>query len=143
MRMGEGRAQTDGVRRLRQLAAGEAYRVPELAGLTATVSQPGLANFAIRGIVSTVGAPTTGIYLDDTSLTKRANAGASQNNGAPIPILFDLERIEVLKGPQGTLYGESSLGGNVRLITKAPEFDGDHFSVTSDFGMTAGFIASK
>ncbi len=80
----------------------------------------GVGSFAIRGIVSTVGAPTTGVYLDDTSLTKRANAGASQNNGSPIPILFDLERIEVLKGPQGTLYGSSSEGGTIRFITPAP-----------------------
>jgi outer membrane receptor protein involved in Fe transport len=81
---------------------------------------PGIATFSIRGIVGGTGAATTGVYLDDTSLTKRANNGVSQNNGAPVPVLFDLERVEVLKGPQGTLYGGSSQGGTVRFITPAP-----------------------
>ncbi len=45
------------------------------------------------------GSATTGIYLDDTNLAKRANNGVNQNNGAPTPLLFDLERVEVLKGP--------------------------------------------
>ncbi len=80
----------------------------------------GVGTFGIRGIVATVGAATTGVYLDDTSLTKRANAGGSQINGAPIPILFDLDRVEILKGPQGTLYGGSSEGGTVRFITPTP-----------------------
>ncbi len=88
------------------------------AGTPSTGS--GVGTFGIRGIVATVGAATTGVYLDDTSITKRANSGGSQINGAPIPILFDLDRVEVLKGPQGTLYGGSSEGGTVRFITPTP-----------------------
>ena len=79
-------------------------------------STPGIGTFAIRGIVGGTGAATTGVYLDDVSLTKRANNGVQQNNGAPLPALFDLERVEVLKGPQGTLYGGSSEGGTVRKL---------------------------
>jgi outer membrane receptor protein involved in Fe transport len=79
-----------------------------------------LATFSVRGVVGGTGAATTGVYLDDTNLTKRANGGVAQQNGAPVPLLYDLDRVEVLKGPQGTLYGGSSEGGTVRYITPSP-----------------------
>ena len=78
---------------------------------------------AIRGISANTGAATTGVYLDDTPLTKRQVSGSGGNtngNGTPVPPLFDLERVEVLRGPQGTLYGGSSEGGTLRFITPTP-----------------------
>jgi iron complex outermembrane recepter protein len=88
----------------------------------ATVANPGggQQTFSIRGIVGGNGAATTSVYLDDTNITKRSNGGVAQNNGVVVPLLYDLARVEVLKGPQGTLYGGSSQGGTVRYITPAP-----------------------
>ena len=60
-------------------------------------------------------SPTVGCYLDDVPLT--GPAGAQNGHVIIDPSLYDLNRIEVLRGPQGTLYGASSMGGTVRLIT--------------------------
>jgi iron complex outermembrane receptor protein len=85
---------------------------------------------AIRGITGqnlfgTAGA--TGFYIDDTPVP-----------GSVDPRVLDIDNIEVLKGPQGTLFGESSLGGNVRLITKKPNLEKDEFSFTTQAGITSG-----
>ena len=85
---------------------------------------------AIRGITGqnlfgTAGA--TGFYIDDTPLP-----------GSVDPRILDIDNIEVLKGPQGTLYGESSLGGNIRLVTKQPSLTGNSFSYSADAGVTSG-----
>ncbi len=78
-----------------------------------------LTNIEIRGIQSRTSAPTTGIYLDDTPLGGRANNVNIGVNGA-YPQVFDLDRVEVLRGPQGTLFGASSEGGAVRFLTRQP-----------------------
>jgi iron complex outermembrane receptor protein len=85
---------------------------------------------AIRGITGqnlygTAGA--TGFYIDDTPVP-----------GSVDPRVLDIDNIEVLKGPQGTLFGASSLGGNVRLITKKPNVDKNEFSFMTEAGITSG-----
>jgi iron complex outermembrane receptor protein len=75
------------------------------------------SDISIRGIDSAAGAATTGIYVDDTPIqTRHLNFGTVN----PYPALFDLDRVEVLKGPQGTLFGAGSEGGTVRFITPEP-----------------------
>lgn len=72
-------------------------------------------NISIRGISSTVGAATTGIYVDDTPIQVRALSNATTDI---FPQIFDLDRVEVLRGPQGTLFGAGAEGGVVRFITR-------------------------
>ncbi len=92
-----------------------AARIP---GVTLNSAGPGRSSYSIRGIASIGGnAPTTGLYVDETPILPSGGDGAN----ASIDVdLFDLARIEVLRGPQGTLYGASSMGGTVRLITNQP-----------------------
>jgi iron complex outermembrane receptor protein len=78
----------------------------------------GIGGNAIGGTSGS--APTTGVYIDDVALQKRNTNGTQTGSGTPTPILYDLDRIEVLRGPQGTLYGGSSEGGTLRFITPTP-----------------------
>ena len=75
-------------------------------------------NISIRGINSTIGTSTTGIYLDDIPLQTRVASLSYWGN--PYPAVFDLDRIEVERGPQGTLFGAGAEGGAVRFITPDP-----------------------
>jgi len=81
---------------------------------------PGTTELQMRGMQSGGGQmPTVGFYLDEVPVTPAAQS----NNGKVVidPNLFDLNRVEVLRGPQGTLYGSGSMGGTVRLITNQPD----------------------
>jgi iron complex outermembrane recepter protein len=74
-------------------------------------------NISVRGIASSAGADTTGVYIDETPIhIRRFGIGAASG----LPAVFDLERVEVLRGPQGTLFGAGSQGGTVRYITPQP-----------------------
>jgi outer membrane receptor protein involved in Fe transport len=74
-------------------------------------------DISIRGVNSSAGDATTGIYIDDTPIQLRSLGFGSDNT---LPSVFDLERVEVLRGPQGTLFGAGSEGGTVRYITPQP-----------------------
>jgi outer membrane receptor protein involved in Fe transport len=77
------------------------------------------STISIRGISSGAGASTTGIYIDDTPIqVRQLGAGGAAFNS--FPQVFDLDRVEILRGPQGTLFGAGSEGGTVRFITPQP-----------------------
>ncbi|MGA3157769.1 MAG: TonB-dependent receptor [Steroidobacteraceae bacterium] len=85
---------------------------------------------AIRGITGqnlTGTAGATGFYIDDTPVP-----------GSVDPRVLDIDNIEILKGPQGTLYGESSLGGNVKLVTKQPDLNENGYGYMAEAGLTSG-----
>ncbi|MBW2369999.1 MAG: TonB-dependent receptor, partial [Deltaproteobacteria bacterium] len=82
-------------------------------GLEVTSGGPGNKKIVIRGINSFAGAALVSQYLNEIPIT-----GDSATNFDVRT--YDLERVEFLKGPQGTLYGEGSMGGTVRMITRKP-----------------------
>jgi iron complex outermembrane recepter protein len=93
------------------------------------------SDISIRGIDSTAGASTTGIYIDDTPIQTRHLQFGTVN---PYPALFDLERVEVLKGPQGTLFGAGSEGGTIRFITPEPSLTNYQVYARGEFGQIEG-----
>jgi len=86
-----------------------AVRVPNLAMAYEADGRFDSSSPSIRGVF---GVGTTGFYIDDT-----------QVNSSILPRVVDLERIEVLRGPQGTLYGARSMGGTIRMITNKAKID--------------------
>ncbi len=99
------------------------------------VDTSGTNNISIRGIASSGGAGTTGIYIDDTPIQMRALAF---NPDEAVPKSFDVERVEVLRGPQGTLFGAGSMGGTVRYITTQPSLHKSSIYSRSEVSFTAG-----
>jgi len=99
------------------------------------IDNSGTNNIAIRGIASTGGAGTTGIYLDDTPIQMRALAF---NPDEALPKSFDLDRVEVLRGPQGTLFGAGSEGGTVRYITTQPSLTASSIYSRDEISYTEG-----
>jgi iron complex outermembrane recepter protein len=100
-----------------------------------SVSPDGTSVIAIRGISSSGGAGTTGIYIDDVPIQVRNLAGNTPNTLLKI---FDLDRIEVLRGPQGTLFGSGSEGGTVRYITTQPNLRQTEGRAKVETSFTAG-----
>lgn len=95
-----------------------------IPGLSYSGTEPGQSNYSIRGVSTGASSPTTGLYLDDVSVLSIA----TNFSGASDLPLFDLDRVEVLKGPQGTLYGGSAMGGAIKYVTRQPDLD--HFGVS-------------
>jgi iron complex outermembrane receptor protein len=90
--------------------------------LSVTSSGPGSNNLVIRGISSSAGsAATVGYYLDDVPISASSNAALLSTRGVIDPALFDVERVEVLRGPQGTIYGSSSMGGTIKYVSVQPD----------------------
>ena len=112
------------------LARTHSVRLEDLAayvpGLNLTTTRPGETQIILRGI--TTGSPissTVATYIDETafgSSTAQALAGYLSPDLDP----SDIQRIEVLRGPQGTLYGASSLGGLVKYVTQGPDLKAIH-----------------
>src|SRR5258707_8889311 len=110
-------------------------------GVNYTDAGRGRSLLTFRGI-STVGLPgnlqqTVEIYVDEFPLTDRFSAWTS-----PDISTFDIERVEVLRGPQGTLFGSGALGGAVRIITNKPDATTFHAKIEVGGATTDGGAGS-
>jgi iron complex outermembrane recepter protein len=95
---------------------------------------PGTSNIEVRGISSAAGAATVGIYLGDVSLT----VGNVYTMGTMEPKFFDIDRVEVLRGPQATLYGASSMGGTIKFVPNEPDLKEREFTTYADVSALKG-----
>lgn len=103
-------------------------------GQSAVLYGTGQTAISIRGVDSQSGIPTTGVYIDDTPIQTRV--GVSPSLGNAYPQIFDLERVEVLRGPQGTLFGSGSVGGAIRFIMPKPNYDATGIYARSELATT-------
>jgi iron complex outermembrane recepter protein len=114
-----------------------AKNTADIAALTPGVQfdyypeRPFQTNIAMRGLNGRDGT-AIGIYIDDVPIPAPSAWGASIHRS--FPLLFDLDRVEVLRGPQGTLFGQGAMGGAVRFITQQPD-------LTEHSGVASGEVA--
>jgi iron complex outermembrane recepter protein len=116
------------IKNISDIAAVTPGLVFQLDGFSST-----LTVISMRGLESLFGASTVGVYLDDTPIQSRLSSDG--NIGNPYPAVFDLNRVEVERGPQGTLFGAGSEAGTVRFISNEP-------SLTEFSGYTHGELSS-
>lgn len=108
--------------------------IPNISYSGASGSGAGLSNIEIRGVSSAAGSATVGVYMDDVSMTTRN----LYSLGSAEPKIFDLDRVEVLRGPQGTLYGASSMGGTIKFLTNQPNTKDFEANFNSEVSSTKG-----
>ncbi|WP_165190880.1 TonB-dependent receptor [Caulobacter soli] len=82
------------------------------------------STFAIRGFVQDIGtAPSVGVYFADVVAPRGGSPSFSTGDGAGPGSYFDLQNVQVLKGPQGTLFGRNTTGGAVLLVPRKPSYE--------------------
>ena len=117
--------------------AGVGDIVREIPGLSVRSAGPGQTEYEARGLSSTGGAaPTVGFYFNDVPMSPPT---AAQIGKVVIdPDLYDISSVEVLRGPQGTLYGSGSMGGTVRVVTNQPKLGVSEGSIDTSASGTVG-----
>jgi iron complex outermembrane receptor protein len=111
--------------------------VGAIPGISLRTAGPGQTEYEMRGLASSGGSvATVGFYIDETPLS----ASAVALNGRTVidADLYDLNRTEILRGPQGTLYGAGSMGGTIKLVTNPPKLHDLEGSAYVDASQTTG-----
>ena len=96
--------------------------VNQVPGLSLEQDEPGVGRLVLRGVNTGGVASTVAVYIDETPF----GSSSGLANGAILAgdfDTFDIARVEVLRGPQGTLYGASSLGGVLKFVTNTPQLN--------------------
>jgi iron complex outermembrane receptor protein len=106
-----------------------------VAGLNFVDDGPGNKRYVIRGINS-AGEAQTALYYDNIPVTGLGASATDFGGTQPDLELFDMQQVEVLRGPQGTLYGQNSQAGVVRIVTKKPNLNNIEGEVVSDVSDT-------
>jgi len=100
-----------------------------------TSGTPGSGTITMGGASQESATPVAGVYMDDVPLT--SNVPFAGGSGLLFDgVLSNIERVEIIKGPQGTLYGATAVGGVVKYITKDPSLDVLHGEGSIDFSNT-------
>jgi outer membrane receptor protein involved in Fe transport len=107
----------------RKAATSFADFINTVPGMSYASAEPGLTSLFLRGINAGGVGATVGTYIDETPY---GSSSALANGTVTTPNLdtFDIARVEVLRGPQGTLYGANTLGGLLKFVTTAPSTAG-------------------
>jgi iron complex outermembrane recepter protein len=106
----------------------------QIPGLSIQDLGPGDKKYVIRGINST-GDATTGVYFGEAVIS---GSNADDGGGfSPDIRMYDLNRVEVLRGPQGTLYGASSMSGTIRFVPNSPDLNTLGGYLTTEGSQTA------
>jgi iron complex outermembrane recepter protein len=130
-----------GAQQLHELGVSDVSQLNQVvSGFTATTDFTGFPIFSLRGINFTgsqlSAPPAVSVYLDEAPLPYSVMTGG---------ILLDVERVEVLKGPQGTLFGENSTGGSINVIAAKPTdgFAAGTRAEVNNFGQTTveGYVS--
>jgi iron complex outermembrane receptor protein len=106
-------------------------------GLSFTDSGPGNKRYALRGLQS-AGEPEVALYYDEIPVSGVPGGSLDTGDSQPDVKLWDVDRVEVLRGPQGTLYGNGSMGGAIRIISARPKLDQIETAARATAGVTGG-----
>ena len=124
-----------------EMSQQQIYNMADVAAVTPGVDFQNTGStiaLSIRGISSGIsGYSTTGIYIDDVPVQIRLDNGIVPGTNTT-PLVFDLDRVEVLKGPQGTLFGAGAEGGTIRFIQAQPSLTHSSGYVRAGLATTDG-----
>lgn len=111
--------------------------VAMLPGLSLTATGPGRNRLSLRGVYGS-GEATTALYYDDVPVTGPSGTTADPGGSFPELLLVDVQQIELLRGPQGTLYGASAMGGAFKVMFNRPDLSTAGATLEAELSVTDG-----